>query len=125
MNQRTRIEKTINIWLGHLFVGVGFAGLVLPLLPGTVFFIIAAWFYSRGSDRFYKWLTHHKIVGRHIRNYRQGKITLKGKIVSVSSMGIAICLSIWLAAPPMWAIVILCMCFVGVTVYLIRLETTR
>lgn len=123
--KRVGVWGTANIWLGHFFVGIGFAGLVLPLLPGTVFFILAAWFYARGSDRFHNWLVHHKIVGQHIRNYRQGKITLKGKIVSVSSMGISIALSIWLTAPSWWMIAILVACFVCVTVYLLKLETVN
>jgi len=117
------IKKTTYIWLGHFFVGMGFAGLILPLMPGTVFFIIAAWFYARGSQRFYDWLLNHKSIGQHIRNYRQGKITLKGKIISTSSMGISIGVSIWLTSPVWWVVLILISCFVGVSAYILSLKT--
>ncbi|HLG35387.1 MAG TPA: YbaN family protein [Bacteroidia bacterium] len=117
------IKRTTNIWLGHFFVAMGFTGLVLPLMPGTVFFIIAAWFYARSSQRFYDWLMNHRSIGVHIRNYREGKITMKGKIMSISSMGIAIGTSIWLTSPPLWVSFILVSCFTGVTLYLLSLKT--
>jgi uncharacterized protein len=117
------IKRTTHIWLGHFFVGMGFTGLVLPLMPGTVFFIIAAWFYARSSKRFHDWLMNHRSIGVHIRNYSEGKITMKGKIISVSSMGIAMGTSIWLVAPPLWVSLLLGGCFAGVTLYLLSLKT--
>lgn len=92
-------------------------------MPGTVFFIIAAWFYARGSKHFYDWLMNHRSIGVHIRNYRDGKITMKGKIISTSSMGIAIAGSVWFMSPPLWVSIIMVSCFVGVTLYLLSLKT--
>jgi hypothetical protein len=117
------LKKSVNIWLGHFFVGLGFIGIILPLMPGTVFFIIAAYFYARGSKRFYNWLINHPSIGLHIRNYQSGKITLKGKIISISSMTIAIVLSIFLVHPPIWVTLLLIFCNVGVSIYILRLHT--
>ena len=116
-------KKSLYIWLGHFFVGIGFIGVVLPLMPGTVFFIIAAYFYARGSKRFYNWLMNHRIIGHHIKNFQAGKITLKGKIISISSMTLAILFSIFYIHPPYWVTAVLITCNIGVSIYILRLKT--
>lgn len=124
MTEETKgFKKSVYIWLGHLFVGIGFVGIVVPLMPGTVFFIIAAYFYARGSKKFYNWLVNHPSIGMHIKNYQAGKITLKGKIISISSMSIAILISIFVLHPPIWVIVTLIACNVGVSIYILKLKT--
>jgi uncharacterized protein len=115
--------KRWMMWLGHFFVGVGFVGIVVPLMPGTVFFIIAAYFYARSSRKFYNWLMDHRLIGPHIKNYEAGKITWKGKVLSVTSMTAAILLSIFLIHPPIWVIAILVACNLGVTIYILSLKT--
>ena len=59
--------------LGVFFVAVGMAGYMLPGLPGTVFILIAAFFFARSSARFYNWLMNHRVFGRWIRDFRAGK----------------------------------------------------
>lgn len=54
-------------------IGLGILGYLLPGLPGTVFFLIAAWFFAQSSPRFYNWLMNHRIFGRMIRDYRAGR----------------------------------------------------
>lgn len=60
------------IGLGLAFTAVGFAGLALPLLPGTPFFLLAAWAFARSSPRLLQWLLDLPHVGRAIRDYRSG-----------------------------------------------------
>ena len=115
--------KWYMLWLGHFFVGIGFVGIVVPIMPGTVFFIIAAYFYARSSRKFYNWLMDHKIIGPHIKNYQAGKITQKGKLISIGSMTFAILLSIFLIKPPMWVNVVLVVTNVAVAVYILRFRT--
>lgn len=58
---------------GLVAIGLGTLGYVLPGLPGTVFFLIAAWFFAQSSPRFYNWLMNHRSFGPLIRDYRSGK----------------------------------------------------
>lgn len=116
-------RKILLMWLGHFFVGLGFVGLVVPLMPGVVFFIIAAYFYARSSKKFYNWLMDHKQIGPHIKNFKAGRITFKGKVISIASMTFAVLLSIFLVNPPLWVILILAVTNLGVSIYILTFKT--
>jgi uncharacterized protein len=59
------------ICCGWLFLGVGIAGLILPLLPGTVFLILSAACFSRSSPKFENWLLDHPRLGPPVRQWRK------------------------------------------------------
>ena len=65
--------KALLVTLGTLSVGLGVLGIFLPLLPTTVFLLLAAACYARSSDRFYQWLINHRWLGRYIRNHYEGR----------------------------------------------------
>jgi uncharacterized protein len=69
----SRLMKALLVTLGTLSVGLGVVGIFLPLLPTTVFLLLAAACYARSSDRFYQWLIHHRWLGRYIRNHYEGR----------------------------------------------------
>jgi uncharacterized membrane protein YbaN (DUF454 family) len=62
------------IWFlfGWLAVAVGGVGIVVPGLPTTVFFIIAAWCFSRSSPRFEQWVLNLPKIGPMVRDHRAG-----------------------------------------------------
>ncbi|HJM93884.1 MAG: YbaN family protein [Alphaproteobacteria bacterium] len=64
-----RSARHLMLLLGFVCTAVGIAGLILPLLPGTVFLLIAAWAFSRSSERLHLWLFHHPRFGRTIRDW--------------------------------------------------------
>lgn len=73
----------LNI-LGFLFVGLGFLGIFLPLLPTTPFLLLASWLFFRSSKKFHNWLLNHKIFGKFINDYITYKaIPLKSKIIAI------------------------------------------
>lgn len=62
------------VWLvaGLGCVGVGGVGLVVPGLPTTVFFIMAAWCFSRSSRRLERWVLGLPGIGPMVTDYRSG-----------------------------------------------------
>jgi uncharacterized membrane protein YbaN (DUF454 family) len=73
--------------LGFFFVGLGILGLFLPLLPTTVFLLLAAGCFARSSDKWHRWLLSNRIFGPIINDWNERKcVTLSTKIVAVSSI---------------------------------------
>jgi uncharacterized protein len=81
--------------LGMACTALGVAGLVLPVLPGTVFFLVALWAFSRSSPRFHGWLYHHPRLGAPLRQWHAHRaIPLRAKITAVSTMAVSLLLVI-------------------------------
>ena len=51
------------ITLGLASTGLGIAGIFLPVMPSTVFFLIALWAFSKSSRRLHEWLYTHPKYG--------------------------------------------------------------
>lgn len=60
-------------WLGVLFLVVGAAGAVLPLLPTTPFVLLAAGCFARSSPRMHAWLLRSELFGPVLRNWEQNR----------------------------------------------------
>ncbi|MDP6352706.1 MAG: YbaN family protein [Alphaproteobacteria bacterium] len=75
---------------GWLNVGAGVAGAFLPILPTTIFLIIALWAFSLSSERFHDWLYTHHRFGPPLRAWAAHRvIPLKAKILALSMMGLS------------------------------------
>lgn len=65
-------------------IGLGSAGVVLPLLPTTPFILVAAWAAPKASPRLSHWLDHHPVFGPNLHAWRtQRAIPRKAKAVAV------------------------------------------
>jgi uncharacterized membrane protein YbaN (DUF454 family) len=124
-NSENKLYKWALISLGTLSVGVGILGIFLPLLPTTVFFLIAAWAYSKSSKRFYNWLITNKYFGQYIKNYREKKgIPLKIKIRSIILLWLTILISVFLLNN-LWVRILLIIIAISVSIHIWLLKTYR
>ena len=84
------------IWVaaGLTFTSIGFLGLILPLLPGTPFFLLAAWAFTRSSPRLHDWLLSLPGIGGAIRDHRAGLgVSRRVKLVAIAMAATAVTLS--------------------------------
>lgn len=71
------IKQKLMIVLGWFFVILGAIGAVLPIMPTTVFLIIALGIFSKSSPRFHKMLLNNKWFGEGLRQWEQSKTISK------------------------------------------------
>lgn len=120
------IRKAILIFTGTVCVGLGILGMFLPLMPTTVFLLLAAYCYSKSSDRFHDWLMNNRLCGPYIRNYRSGQgITVRQKVTTLAMLWISIGVSIWLLNARFWPTLILAVVAISVTVHILWIKTYR
>ena len=73
--------------IGVAAVGLAIAGAVLPLMPTTVFLLIALWAFARGSPKLAERLRNDRRFGPSIRNWEERRaIPVKAKITAVFAM---------------------------------------
>ncbi len=83
----SRAVRVALVVLGLVFVGIGIAGLLLPILPGTPFFLLAAACFARASVRFYNWLLNHRVVGPTVREWQlHHSIPYRAKLWAIALM---------------------------------------
>jgi len=85
------MRKTLWIGLGLFFVGCAYIGVLLPGVPTTFFVILAAWAFSKSSEKFNKWLHEHKLFGKYLTNWETKKVyPTKGRYAMVGVMCISL-----------------------------------
>jgi uncharacterized membrane protein YbaN (DUF454 family) len=93
-SERSRVARAWWLGVGFLAVGVGSVGVVVPGLPTTVFFVVAAWCFGRSSPRFEQWVLNLPKVGPLVRDHRAGLgMPRRAKVMAVGVMWIAIAVS--------------------------------
>ena len=70
---------------GFILVAIGVIGIFLPLLPTTIFLILASACFVKGSPRANEWLRNHKILGAYLKNYQdKSGLTIKAKVFNIA-----------------------------------------
>lgn len=70
---------------GLVSVGLGTLGVIVPGLPTTVFFIVAAACFARSNPRFERWVLNLPRIGPTVRDYRAGLgMRRRAKVVAVT-----------------------------------------
>ncbi len=122
LSQPVRILLMI---LGTLAVIIAMIGVFVPVLPTTVFLLLAAAAYSRSSDRFYHWLLDNRIFGSYIRNYREGRgIMLRHKLLTMLLLWSMIGTSAYFIVDVFWVKLLLLAIAVGVSIHILSVKTT-
>ena len=120
----SRIWQGVLVVCGTLCLALGVLGIFLPLLPTTVFLLMAAACYARSSDRFYRRLIEHPWLGSYIRNQYEGRgMRRRDKIVSLVALWLGIGATALWTADAVWLRLLLAAIAAGVTLHIVRLPS--
>ncbi|MGH9151925.1 MAG: YbaN family protein [Acidimicrobiales bacterium] len=95
---RPPLRRGVARWgwlaLGWTSVGLGGLGVVVPGLPTTGFFVLAASCFAKSSPRFERWVLSLPKVGPLVRDHRAGLgMPRRVKAVAIASIVLAVSLS--------------------------------
>jgi hypothetical protein len=86
--------------LGLGFFGLGAVGIALPLLPTTIFWLLAAVLWARSAPHRVRWLFAHPRFGPPVRTFvEQGALSRRGKVSAVLGMGGGLAFAAWSLGP--------------------------
>ena len=119
------LRKHIYVILGSLSLGMGILGIFLPVLPTTPFLLLSAFLYLRSSEKLYRWLVSHRILGIYIHNYLAYRaVTIGTKVYALIFLWVSLIISmilvnIW------WVQLILLLVGIGVSTHILLLKTLK
>jgi uncharacterized membrane protein YbaN (DUF454 family) len=73
--------------IGVACVGLATIGVFVPLMPTTVFLLIALWAFAKGSPQWAEWLRRHPRLGPYVRDWEERRaIPRRAKLLAVGMM---------------------------------------
>ena len=118
--------RVLYTGLGLACVFLGFVGAFLPLVPSTVFILIAAWCFSRGNPRLLRRLRRHRVFGPALQDWRAGRgLSARAKVAAALSITLTFGISIGFVAEPPLLKLLLALFALGLITYLLRQPTSR
>lgn len=121
---KSKIKQILWISAGIVCVALGTLGMFLPVLPTTIFFILAAAAFAHSSPRLYDWIMNHRLFGRLIRNYRlYHAVPMQTKVVSLAFLWLTIGASAIFAVQQWWLRGLLVAIAIGVSWHILALKT--
>lgn len=111
---------------GILLVAIGVIGIFLPVLPTTIFLILASACFVKSSPKANEWLRNHKVLGMYVKNYQDKTgLTIKAKIFNIAFLWIMILLSAFYLTNEFYIKVVLLLIAAGVTIHLLMIKTKK
>lgn len=94
---KNRALRIVLAAVGWLFVGIAFIGVFIPLIPSTGPVLLAAFLFSKSSERFDHWLETNRFFGGIVRDWRAGHgFTIRAKTIAVVAIVTSFAIStIW------------------------------
>jgi uncharacterized membrane protein YbaN (DUF454 family) len=107
--------RWLLLGLGWTSVLLGAIGVVVPGLPTTGFFVLAAWCFARSSPRFEAWVLGLPGIGPMVADHQAGLgMPRRAKALAIGSMALAVVTSATFALDGVARAVVLALGVVGV-----------
>lgn len=114
------MTRTLFLVLGLIFTALGVVGAFLPLLPTTVFLILAGACFAKSSPRLEAWLMQHKRFGPTLRAWRDhGAIPRRAKAMACVGMAVGFAVFILTVHPRFWLAIAVALALVACAAFVL------
>lgn len=120
-----KINKILYIIIGCIGVGLGAVGAVLPLLPAFPFLLLAAFCFSKSSERLHTWFVSTKLYKNNLESFVQGRgMTWKTKIRIMITVTVLMSIGfIMMHAVPVGRIILACVWLFHIIYFIFGVKT--
>ncbi len=92
---KSRVLRSFYLVLGIFFLGLAFVGIAIPLIPTVGPVLLAAFFFSKSSERFDRWLVENRLFGSIVRDWRAGiGFTVRAKTIAIAAIIVTFTISV-------------------------------
>lgn len=100
---REEVARWAYLAAGWGALAAGFVGIFLPVVPTTPFVLVAAWCFSRGSERLHRWLVEHRRFGPLVRDWEaHGVVRLRAKLLATAMIVPLVAVMLLATDAPTW-----------------------
>jgi uncharacterized membrane protein YbaN (DUF454 family) len=123
---RSRVLRSFYLVLGIFFLALAFVGIAIPLIPTVGPVLLAAFFFSKSSERFDRWLVENRLFGGIVRDWRAGiGFTVRAKTIAIAAIIVTFTISVVFVIDNAVIRVGLVALALSLVVYISRLPTKR
>lgn len=123
---RSKALRLLVAAAGIVFVALGVFGIFLPVMPTTIFLLLAAACFVRSSDRLHRWLRNHRILGSYLDAVKgRSGMPLRAKITTLAVLWGSILCSAFIFVDLLWLRAVLLVIAGGVSVFILSRKTMK
>jgi uncharacterized membrane protein YbaN (DUF454 family) len=116
------MRRTGYLALGWICVALGLVGVFLPILPTTVFILVAAWAFARSSPRLHQWLRAHPHFGESLVAWEQHRaISRRARRAALAMLAISYAITVAVLGPLSPGSIFAGVCIAAVAIFILRL----
>ncbi len=93
---RHKIVRILFLIVGFISLGLGTAGIILPILPTVPFYLLTAFCFCKGSEKFSDWFLNSKLYKNHMGNFANHRVmTVYGEMILLSLVTTMLLCTMW------------------------------
>lgn len=111
-----KLKRFVFLILGCICLGLGCAGVVLPILPTVPFFLVTVFCFANSSQKLHDWFISSKMYKKHLESFVKKKgMTVRTKVTIITSVTLLMGLGFILMSKVLIGriiLVIVCVCHI-------------
>ncbi len=93
---RSKVVRVIFLIVGCVSFALGTVGIVIPVLPTVPFYLLTAFCFVRGSEKFANWFLNSKLYKNHVGNFAKHRVmTIYGEMLLLMFVSALLMTSMW------------------------------